>query len=864
MATGRRKSARFQKSASIVDVNSDQFTEALRRIDAAKQEGARSLELSIEGLRELPPQIASLSTLKVLSITGTEISDLAPLANHKTLQKLFLGHSKVADLTPLTCLANLRELYIHGTEVIDLAPIANLTKLRVLTLPDGKIKNLLPISRLQALRRLNYGDAPNEIVIVISNLTDLRDLELRNAAVSDLRFVRHLAALRCLHIAGTQVTNLAPLQRITTMEQLWVSETPITDLTPIAGLSKLKSLMLDGTQVSDLTPIARLLRLETLYFNNTLVDDLNPIANLIKLKTLSFDQTPVNNLGPISRLSDLRYLSLAETEVDDLGPVAGLIALQGLSVGRTQVDDLAPISHLTALQSLSLDETRVNDLHPISGLTALQSLSLDRTQIDDLAPISAFTALQHLSLNGAPVSNLDPIAGLGGLQELELSNTRVSDLTTVARFTSLQTAAVEDSEPRTQGINYAGSPVSRQPPFSGLVRLPQPGLTVETINAVRREQSLPEHVPEGYERPANLDEMLRPRAPTEEDASSDTETAAALEQRPATYSFPYSAGRFRAQAQISPPADLALATDIHADLRTKALEARDRLASSNAPKRVRETIDRLLADLGASLGDVSPGKLLMRSRSLDADVAAYDTIEARREIAEDALAQVIDVAASVADLKSCYPAITRLEAARVAQDLLTKDVGATLQHMVAIRDVAAASDIVDSSAVEALKVGEPEIEHANEIIEDKEIGEAARVVAMEKRAETAAQMLLDHRNFVASVLKTASNLYDRTRPAAAAIAKGVAKIASKTGRDVVKKAPGPLSDAIVATGVGALAGAVLGPTVGLAAFLATYKPLAKKASQFVKAATVLAKSVRRKQSGDPDDDSADEDASDRG
>jgi hypothetical protein len=56
----------------------------------------------------------------------------------------------------------------------------------------------------------------------------------------------------------------------------------------------------------------------------------------------------------------------------------------------------------------------------------------------------------------------------------------------------------------------------------------------------------------------------------------------------------------------------------------------------------------------------------------------------------------------------------------------------------------------------------------------------------------------------------------------------------------------------------------LGPTAGLAAFLATYKPLAKKASQFVKAATELAKSVRRKQSGGPDDDSTDEvDASNR-
>jgi hypothetical protein len=35
---------------------------------------------------------------------------------------------------------------------------------------------------------------------------------------------------------------------------------------------------------------------------------------------------------------------------------------------------------------------------------------------------------------------------------------------------------------------------------------------------------------------------------------------------------------------------------------------------------------------------------------------------------------------------------------------------------------------------------------------------------------------------------------------------------------------------------------VLGPTAGLAAFLATYKPLAKKGAQLAKAATELARS----------------------
>jgi len=380
------------------------------------------------------------------------------------------------------------------------------------------------------------------------------------------------------------------------------------------------------------------------------------------------------------------------------------------------------------------------------------------------------------------------------------------------------------------------------------VQLEQPARTVETINFLRRQQGLPPHIPPGYERPADIDEILRGGPVLDEGEPSEADTTAALEQRPATYSFAYTGGRFRAKAQISPPLDLDLASNIYADLKAKAVGARDRLARSNAPKRVKDTIDRLIADLGATVENVAPGKLLMRSRSLDADVAAYDTIEARREIAEDALAQIIDVAASVADLKSCYPAITRLEAARVAQDLLSKDVTAALEHMAEIRDAAAASDIVDSSAVEALKVGESEIEHANEVIADKAVGDNARVMATEKRAETAAQMLLDHRNFVASVLRTASDLLTKAKGPSTAVAKGIAAVTSQSLQQFAKKAPGPLSDTMVATAVGALAGFVLGPAAGLAAFLATYKPLAKKGTQLAKAAAGLAKAARSKRS----------------
>jgi Leucine-rich repeat (LRR) protein len=711
----------------------------------------------------------------------------------------------------------------------------------------SKLTELPPeIAALTTLQRLNFSHTAISNLRPVAGLTALQQIVLNHTAVGDLSPLAGHTSLRELYVGDTGVSDLRVLASLTALRKLGLRGTRVTDLAPLAGLTALQWLSLDATQVADLAPLAGLTALQELWLDDTRVADLAALAGLTALQTLWLNHTAVTDLAPLIGLAALQSLWLNHTAVTDLAPLAGLAALQTLWLDGTQVADLAPLAGLVALQDLRLDGTQVADLAPLAGLTALETLALARTQIASLAPIAGLAALQSLHLNGTRVSDLAPLAGLTALETLSLDDTRVSDLAPIARATRLQDVVASRNaltRRRGRGLSYGGTPVSKTSPFDRFVRLREPARTVETINEVRRRLGLPEHIPEGYERPADIAALLRGSPPEDTADPSDAETAAALEQRPATFSFPYANGRFRARAQISAPADLPLAADIYAELKAKALEAKIRLTRSNAPKRVKDTIDRLIVDLGASVEDVAPGKLLMRSRSLDADVAAYDTPEARREIAEDALAQVIDVATSVADLKGCYPALTRLEAARVAQDLLTKDVGATLEQMSEIRDVAAAAEIVDPSAVEALKVGEPEIEHANDIIADKEVADAVRVVATEKRAEIAAQMLLDHRNFVASVLKTAAGLLEKTKGPSAAVAKGLAGVASKTLKQFEKKAPEPLSDAMVATAVGALAGLVLGPTVGLAAFLATYKPLAKKGAQLAKAATNLAKRV---------------------
>ena len=107
----------------------------------------------------------------------------------------------------------------------------------------------------------------------------------------------------------------------------------------------------------------------------------------------------------------------------------------------------------------------------------------------------------------------------------------------------------------------------------------------------------------------------------------------------------------------------------------------------------------------------------MRFRSMEADIAAYETDEGRKELPEDAFAMLRDLASSVEDLMGCFPQLADIEAERLAQRLKEIDVPKIMDSLSQIREIAEASEVVAPSAIDALKAGEPELQHNTEIMD---------------------------------------------------------------------------------------------------------------------------------------------------
>ncbi len=131
-------------------------------IQQTAAEKQTSLNLSYESIKYLPPEIASLQSLRVLNLNHNQLSSLPPeIASLQNLQVLLLNDNQLNRLPPeIASLQNLQELYLKSNQLRNLPPeIASLQNLQELYLKSNQLRNLPP--EMAALQNLQYLDLEN-------------------------------------------------------------------------------------------------------------------------------------------------------------------------------------------------------------------------------------------------------------------------------------------------------------------------------------------------------------------------------------------------------------------------------------------------------------------------------------------------------------------------------------------------------------------------------------------------------------------------------------------------------------------------------------------------------------------------------
>ena len=360
----------------------------------AVREAVTTLDLSEQGLTELPPEIGQLTNLTVLRLSGNQLTALPP---------------EICQLT------NLTRLELWSNQLNKLPPeIGQLTNLTTLELYQNKLNQLPPeIGQLTNLTTLYlYYNELNQLPPEIGQLTNLTGLD----------------------ISGNQLTALPPeIGQLTNLEKLVLGEelfggNEIKVLPPEIGqLTKLTELYLHHNKLNKLPPeIGQLTNLEKLDLGDGVFGDSNEIKvlppeidQLTKLTTLDISHNKLNQLPPeLWQLTNLTTLYLDSNKLNQLPPEIGqLTNLTELSLYGNQLTALPPeIGQLTKLTTLNLYDNQLTALPPeIGQLTNLEKLVLGNkygsggNEIKVLPPeIGQLTKLEKLEVDNNPLESPPP------------------------------------------------------------------------------------------------------------------------------------------------------------------------------------------------------------------------------------------------------------------------------------------------------------------------------------------------------------------------------------------------------------------------------------------------------------------------
>ena len=218
--------------------------------------GLEEINLGFNPLVDLGP-LASLPALESLDLDGTTLS-LDQLASLASLKRLSLRHSGIDSLWPLVGMAALTELDVGGNRIDDLQPLTGMPELAVLRADRNHISDLWPLALL----------------------TRLEVLDLRRNRFRDLQPLAGLAQLETLRVGGNGLTELHPLAGLIGMTELGLVRNAVVDLRALSSLEGLQRLDLRGNTAEDLSPLRGLQSLTWVNVGGSRIEDLDPLAGL--------------------------------------------------------------------------------------------------------------------------------------------------------------------------------------------------------------------------------------------------------------------------------------------------------------------------------------------------------------------------------------------------------------------------------------------------------------------------------------------------------------------------------------------------------------------------------------------------------
>ncbi|TMO64162.1 PKD domain-containing protein [Pseudoalteromonas aurantia] len=422
------------------------------------------------------------TNLKSVHLEGTQISDIAPLANISSLQNLTLINNPIDDITvveqleSLTTLSIVQGAYGFENQTISLDKFSNLTQLTFNAEQHYyhsrlHIKfNTLP----NTLTHLNYVKGRDFDEAHLSTLTNLTHLKLDSVSVNEahikplinleslalrkisnfqsLSFLTVMPAMKELSFENISAADSTALSLLTNLTSLSLVNHNFTDLTFISAMTDLEKLVLQGGYSSsdfDTALLSDLTELTELVITNYALVSPENLANLTQMTSLILNNTDLNSVSFVKSMPELLKFDVRNnSELNDIDWLEFTPKIEYLNVERIgSISNLSVISQLPNLSELALSASSYYSTHLdatiLQNSSQLKKLKAETSTIENIEVIEKIVALEELNLN---LNTLDTLPSLGALPNLKNVSIRTdsSELTDISQLS--QNARLESLE----------------------------------------------------------------------------------------------------------------------------------------------------------------------------------------------------------------------------------------------------------------------------------------------------------------------------------------------------------------------------------------------------------------------------------
>jgi internalin A len=276
---------------------------AWERIEQARRDGSRTLDLSRLKLTSVPEVLWQLTALQELDLSYNQLTRVPETLGQLTaLQTLYLDHNQLTNmpeaLGQLTALQALNLSNNQFTRVPE--ALGQLTKLNRLLLDSNQLTSLPEsLGQLTALQTLWLSD--NQLASLPESLGQL-------------------ATLQRLDLNQNQLTSVPDaLWQLNALQTLWLSDNLLTSVPEALGqLAVLQELRLDGNQLTGVPEaLWQLTALQRLFLeNNQLTSVPEALGQLTALRELNLDNNQLTSVPEaLGQLTALRELHLENNQL---------------------------------------------------------------------------------------------------------------------------------------------------------------------------------------------------------------------------------------------------------------------------------------------------------------------------------------------------------------------------------------------------------------------------------------------------------------------------------------------------------------------------------------------------------------------